>query len=108
MLIIQILIIVFIAFAFSRSILRLKDKEINIQEFIFWSTIWLVAIVIVLIPRITSLISEPLGVGRGIDVVIYLSIILTFYLIFRLYVKTEKINQELSKLIRELAKRKER
>ncbi len=100
----QILIIVFVIFAFSRLMLRFREKSISKQELIFWSIVWIMVLVVSLIPSITSWISIPLGIERGIDVIVYLSIVLLFYLIFRLYVKSEQTNQELTKLVQSLAK----
>lgn len=102
--IIQLMIILFALFAISRSLLRIKDKDINRTEFIFWTCIWLIIIIIATTPSLTDIITQPLGLYRGIDVAVYVSIILLFYLIFRLYVKTEQTNKEITKLVRELAK----
>ena len=104
--IIQILIIIFALFAFSRSVLRIKEKSITKYEFLFWSAIWVIVIIVASLPSITDFFTKPLGIARGIDVAIYISIILLFYLNFRLYVKTEQNNQELTKIVRELAKEK--
>jgi len=102
--ILQILILIFVIFAFSRLMLRFREKSISRQELIFWSTVWTMVLVVSLIPNITSWISIPLGIGRGIDVIVYLSIVILFYLIFRLYVKSEQTNQELTILVRSMAK----
>ncbi|MEK6938487.1 MAG: DUF2304 family protein [Nanoarchaeota archaeon] len=102
--IIQILVIIFALFAFSRSILRVKDKEITLPEFAFWSAIWLGVMIIALLPEVMELLSRPLGIGRGVDIIIYISIILLFYLVFRIYVKAEINRQEITKLVREVAK----
>ncbi|MBU1854341.1 MAG: DUF2304 domain-containing protein, partial [Nanoarchaeota archaeon] len=42
------------------------------------------------------------GIGRPIDVVIYASIIVLFYLIFRMYVKIESMEQNITKVVREV------
>lgn len=101
--IIQIIAVVFIIFAFSRVILRLKDRHLTIGEFFFWSLLWIVSLIIIFVPSTTKLFANMLGIGRGIDVVLYLSIILLFYLLFRLYVKAENIEHGLTTLTREIA-----
>ena len=101
--IIQIIIIVFVLFAWSRVFLRIRDKGIVIGEFLFWSIIWASVILLTLWPTIISKISGFFGIGRGVDFAIYISILLLFYLIFRLYVKIEDQNQQMTKLIRELS-----
>ncbi len=101
--IIQIVIIIFALFALSRVILRFKDNKLTRNEFFFWLVIWVAVIVISIIPNITGIISHPFGIGRGIDLIIYVSIIGLFYLIFRLYVKLESVEKEITALVRRIA-----
>ena len=100
---IQVLIIVFAAFAWSRAYLRMKDKAITIGMFIFWSIIWLGIILVAIFPSVISSLSSLLGIGRGVDLAVYISIIVLFYLMFRLYVKMDSQSHELTKMTRELA-----
>jgi len=99
----QIVIIVFALFAWSRAILRLRDKNISAGEFSFWSLLWSAVIVAALFPEAVSGISTFVGIGRGVDLAIYGGIILLFYLMFRLYVKMDSQARETTKLVREFA-----
>lgn len=101
--IIQALMIIFALFAWSRAALRLKDKDIGIGEFIFWSLIWASVIIASIIPKVMEMISSFVGIGRATDLAIYVSIIVLFYLIFRVYVKIESQNQQMTRLVREMA-----
>ena len=101
--IIQILAFVFVTFAVSRAVLRAKDKKISLGELFFWLAIWGGLIFVVFFPAITSYFAQLLGIGRGVDVIVYMSISLLFYLIFRLYVKLEETERKITKLVRELA-----
>ena len=93
----------FISFAASRAILRAKDRKIGAGELFFWLAVWGGLIIVVFFPAFTSYIAEYVGIGRGIDVIIYTSIGLMFYLIFRLYVKLEELNAQITHLTREIA-----
>ena len=101
--IIQIVIIIFALFALSRVLLRFKDNKLNRNEFIFWMLVWISIIIISIIPGITGILSQKLGIGRGIDLIIYVSIIVMFYLIFRLYVKLETVEREITAIVRKVA-----
>lgn len=101
--IIQILLILFAVFAWSRAFLRMRSKNISIGEFSFWSLIWSAVIIIGIVPEIISKLSAIVGIGRGTDLAIYVGIILLFYLMFRLYVKVDSQNREVTKLVREIA-----
>lgn len=100
---IQVIIIIFALFALSRTILRFKDEQITTLEFIFWSLVWIIGSIIVLNPNSTFYLANLFGIQRGVDVIVYISIVILFYLIFRIYVKIEKLEQDLTKIVRELA-----
>ena len=101
--VIQILAILFALFAFSRVVLRLRDAEITTKEFIWWSFVWIMVIVVAIVPSTVDFVSSLFGVQSAIDLIVYVSIIVMFYLIFRLYVKTEKVEHSITTLARELA-----
>jgi len=100
---IQIVLLVFILFAISRVLLRVKEKVISLQTGFFWLLIWLAAFVGVILPGTTTKLASYFGVGRGVDVIVYLSLALLFYLVFRIYVMIEDIRHEITYLIRQLA-----
>jgi hypothetical protein len=99
----QWLVIASSIFVVSRIILRAKDQKIKLYEFIFWMFIWLTLIISSFFPDLITKVANFIGVGRGVDVIIYISIGTLFYLIFRLYVKLEESQQELTVIVRELA-----
>lgn len=101
--IIQFLIILFALFALSRAFLRFNDNKLTKNEFVFWIVIWVSIIIISIIPNITTSLSNILGIGRGVDLIIYVSIIALFYLMFRLYVKQESLEKEITALVRNIA-----
>jgi hypothetical protein len=106
--IIQVLILIFALFAWSRVALRLKDKSIRIWEFVFWSAIWLGIIIFSLTPALLQFISGVLGIQRATDLAIYVSIIVLFYLMFRIYVKVDKQGQDITKVVRNVALKKKK
>lgn len=101
--VIQIIIIIFALFALSRAILRFKDNKLTKNEFVFWILIWGAVILISVIPSVISPLSSVFGIGRGMDLIVYISIIILFYLIFRLYVKLESVEKEITLVVRRIA-----
>ena len=100
---IQVIIIIFAVFAWSRAILRYKDEKITMKELLVWSLVWAAAIFLVVWPQTSFVVAKLFGIARGADVIIYLSIPVLFYLIFRLYIKIETLEQEITKVVREIA-----
>lgn len=103
---IQIAAIIFALFAYSRVILRYKDKKMSNSGFLFWSIIWISIIVFASIPQVINSFASFFGIGRPIDLVVYVSIVLLFYLIFRMYVKIESQEQNITKIVRNIAMKK--
>ncbi len=99
-LIVQVILIIFLLFPISRVFLRFKDGQLTPPFFIFWLSVWTAALVILIFPDITTKIARTVGISRGIDVVVYLSIAILFYLVFRIYVSLESMRKEISEVIR--------
>ncbi len=100
---IQIMLLVFVLFAASRAVLQFRGGTIRFGALTFWLLIWAVALVAIFYPEETTRLAKILGIGRGVDVVVYASIAILFYLVFRLHVYLENIRTEISHLIREVA-----
>jgi hypothetical protein len=99
----QIFLATFLLFALSRVFLRLKSSELSLFGFIFWSGIFGLAMVVVLFPGLTSNIAKMLGIGRGADVIVYISVTLLFYLVFRLYIFIEDLRHDITEIVRKIA-----
>jgi len=104
----QVFVVAFAIFAISRAVLRFKDRKISALSLGLWCAVWIAAIVVVLIPATSFFFADLLGIQRGADFVVYVSIVVLFYLLFRLYVKIDSTEQNVTKLVRELAINKRR
>ena len=100
---VQILLFIFVLFAASRAILQFRGGTIRFGALSFWLLIWIVALVAIFYPAETTRIAQLLGIGRGADVVVYASIAILFYMVFRLNVYLENVRTDISRLIREVA-----
>ena len=61
---------------------------------------------VALLPQTTSWVARIIGVGRGVDAVIYGAILFLYYLVFRMFVRLEKIDHDISLVVRQLSLRK--
>lgn len=98
---IQIILIAAIILIILRLIYKLKIKEINPQQFFSWLFLWLVAILAIGQPKLTVVLANQVGIGRGVDLVIYVAIIVIFYLMFRLLLRLEQIEKNITKIVRD-------
>ena len=68
-----------------------------------WFFITLLAIIFVGEPAISSAVAQKLGVGRGVDVVIYFALIWLLYQNYSQSQEIEKLYDKLDKLVRQTA-----
>lgn len=101
----KVLFTLFALFAWSRAILRFRAKQMNQKELAFWSLLWLAMIVVVLIPGKTTYLANLLGMGRGFDAMIFIAVIMLFYAVYRLYIRSNEVEQEITGIVRQLALR---
>lgn len=102
---VKILFTAFALFAWSRAIIRFYSKDLNLKELVFWSVLWIAMIVLVFLPGKTNFLAKVLGMERGNDAMFFLGIIALFYALYRLYVKSNEQEKEITKLVRALALR---
>ncbi|MBI5393972.1 MAG: DUF2304 family protein [Verrucomicrobia bacterium] len=103
--IIKLLFVTFFLFALSRAVLRFRDGNINGRELVFLCLLWIGASVVVLWPQLTMHLARVLGVGRGSDAIVYITVAALCYFIFRIYIRIRHIEQQLTGLVRKLALR---
>ncbi|MCE5214165.1 MAG: DUF2304 family protein [Methanobacterium sp.] len=85
------------------SFLRFRDSKMSLGMLFVWSIIWVILIGLSLDPLATGYFASLTGIGRGLDVVLILGLIGSFYLIFRIYNTLENMEQEITHLVREIA-----
>lgn len=93
----------FILFAISRAVLRYRDGAMSWRELAFWLLFWAGALTVVIWPGETARFADLLGIQRGADAVVYASVILVYYLVFRIYIKLNVIGHDITRLVRALA-----
>lgn len=58
-------------------------------------------LVFIFFPELSNRVAHFLGVGRGADMIFYISILFFAFLIMKLYAKTRKLEQMITKIIRD-------
>jgi len=81
----------------------LMKKEISIWLFLIWLAFWIVVAVIDIFPEIIAYIAFYVGVGRGVDLVLYLAIFTLLYTVFKFYIRINKIEKNISEIVRKVA-----
>lgn len=100
----QIIAFIVILCFLVRLILQKRGQKINMNEFLLWLIFWgLAAASIVLIRHIDDFVARIGFSSRGIDVLLYLAVVILFYLVFKYRLKLAKIEKEITQIIRDRA-----
>ncbi len=101
--ILPILVSIFIVIVITRLIKQARNNKLSNFSLLAWLVLWLAILLVFWQPEITSWLAFNLGVNRGADLVVYLSIIIIFYLLYRIFVHLNKIEEAITKVVREEA-----
>ena len=96
----QTLFTAFALFAIVSVLKKKKESLLGPKGTIFWVVFWLLASIFVWWPESTVKLANYLGIGRGTDLVLYVSLAIIFFILFRLYVKIESIGRDITKVVR--------
>ena len=103
----QIIALIIIAFFLSRLFWQKQKKQISANEFIFWLFFWLLAAIAMICLKWIDKLVAGLGFsGSGIEVLLYVAVAILFYFIFRLRLRLEKMEKDITKVVREIALKK--
>jgi len=100
--ILQIIASVFVVYALIKVWSRYRDRTLSWYEGVLWSLAWLAIAVIFWQPELASNLAVRLGIGRGADLIIYAAIICLVYIFFRLYVRVDRMDRTITKIVREI------
>jgi len=99
----QIIVSLFVILVVFRQLKKYRDNTLKISEFVSWLLLWAFVLVAFWLPQSTSYLADIFGIGRGVDLAVYSSVLVIFYLIFRVYLKLDRQQKEITKIIRHLA-----
>lgn len=68
-----------------------------------WIALWVAASVGIADPEILARIANFLGIGRGVDLVLYVSILVFFIAFFVVYLRFRRLDEQLTQIVRHLA-----
>ena len=68
-----------------------------------WLALWFAALIAIAFPKVAIRAAHLLGIGRGADLVLYLSILFTFIGFFLLYLRYRRVTEQLTSIVRHIA-----
>lgn len=99
---ISYVLVLIIAYLMFKTLYNFKLKKMSFRRFLIWE-IFLALAIISILTNFLGYFSQQLGVERGADLVVYLSILLILFFILKIFVQQEEDRKTLTKLIRQIA-----
>ena len=100
---VQFLLLPLILFALGKVIHKYRRQGMRTGEFLFWVLVWGASALIIAFPTSTSVVAHLLGIGRGADLIMYSALLVVFYLLFRVHLALDRLEQAVTEVVRELA-----
>ncbi len=105
----ELIALVVILFFLSRLGWQFYHDEISRSQFIFWLAFWFIAGALIIFIQSIDQLAARLGFSSsGIELLLYVAVAIIFYSVFRLRLKMEKMEKNITELTRSLALREKR
>lgn len=99
----QLIITLLAALVWLKIFYRLANGQLRLAKAWWWLIGWLAVVVVFWWPGLTSWLALKLGIGRGVDLAMYIAILILFYLLFKIYVRLDSQQREIGKIVSHLA-----
>lgn len=97
---IQLILLTGVAFIALYFIIQLKKQLLDLGLlFVLIGA----AVVFILWPESTNILAKKLGVGRGADLIFYVSILLFWFIVLKLYARLRRLEKTVTQFMREEA-----
>ncbi|HSP14822.1 MAG TPA: DUF2304 domain-containing protein [Thermoanaerobaculia bacterium] len=83
--------------------IQIGRRRLAARSGVAWLALWIAAAVSIADPDILVRAAHYLGIGRGADLVLYLSILFTFLAFFITYLRFRRVDEQLTKIVRHFA-----
>lgn len=85
------------------TVAAIRRRRLTPRAGLAWLLLWIAAAVSVAFPSILVFFANFLGIGRGADLVLYLSILFMFAGFFAVYLRFRRLDEQLTRIVRHLA-----
>jgi hypothetical protein len=96
----QIIAIIFALILIYFALLHYKRNELSRDEIVFWVTIWIAVILIIIFPEFLRQLALNFFITRLFDLLVVGAFILLISMVSTLYVKTKRLENKLERIIR--------
>lgn len=84
-------------------ITRYFKRKNSFTTVILWSLFWIIVSLFAIFPNASITFARLFGITRGLDFIIILVFVVLFYTVLKLYFIVDKMQNDLNKIVKELA-----
>lgn len=99
----QLLLSTIIIFIIYKTAISFKRGNLSRNFTSIWILLWITVLFFIFEQNTLIRIAHFFGISRGVDLVIYLAVILIFYLIYKIFFILNQLNHKITEIIREMA-----
>lgn len=100
---VQIIGIILGTLAILKIVKQVKRSSITPFVAFSWIFFGMLVLLMIVFPDYLAYPAQLLGIGRGIDVLVYFGIIVLFFAFYKTYLRTEHLEREITTIISEIA-----
>jgi small membrane protein len=91
--------------AISKSYVDFRARVESLQMFLVWTFTWTGIVLVALFPSIVDIGLSSFGSRAGLGTFFGMALVFLFFVVYRIYVKLDRLEQKLTKTIQELSLR---
>lgn len=84
-------------------LIRYLTERQSLTTTILWTILWLFVIIFSIFPAASERFASLFGITRGLDFIIIVGFVVLLYVIFRLYNKLDRLQDDVNKVVKEVA-----
>ncbi len=96
----QFILSTIILFIVYKTLVSYRRKRLSTSFTAVWMILWIVLLFFIFEQSLSIRIAHSIGIARGVDLIIYLSIIFIYYLVYKLFVKINDIDKKITEIVR--------
>lgn len=96
-------VVAFALLVILRTYGQYKKELVSRYWLLAFSSVWVLIAAAAIVPHVTDDVAQRVGVERGADMLVYIAVLVLLYAVYRLFVRVQKINEEITELVRQIA-----
>ena len=99
----RIFVVIFAILVVSKSYLSYRSKKESLTMTVFWSLTWILICSVTFYPHLIDVVLVDPRARGGAGTVLGIGLIFIYFVIYRVYIKADRIEKQLSKIVRDIA-----